>query len=97
MKNEVQHREYVLHLYVTGATPNSLRAISNIKSICDTRLRGRYTLKIIDVYQQPGLAKKEQLVALPLLIKKTPLPERRLVGDLSETSKVLHGLGLQEI
>lgn len=86
--------EYVLQLFITGATPNSLRAVANIKRLCEEHLRGRYSLEIIDVYQQGALAIKEQIIALPLLIKKEPLPERRLIGDLSETQKVLKGLGL---
>ena len=86
--------EYVLRLFVTGASPNSARAIANLKEICEAYLKGRYSLEIIDVYQQAALAQEEQLVALPLLIKKFPLPERRLIGDMSDTVKVLKGLGL---
>ena len=86
--------EYVLMLFVTGATPNSIRALTNIKHICEEHLKGRYSLEIIDVYQQEEIAEREQLVALPLLIKKEPLPERRLIGDLSDTQRVLKGLGL---
>ena len=86
--------EYVLRLFVTGATPNSVRAITNIKQICDEHLKERYSLEIIDVYQQAEIAEQEQLIALPLLIKKAPLPERRMIGDLSDTEKVLKGLGL---
>lgn len=85
---------YVLRLFVTGASPNSIRAITNLKAICEAHLEGRYSLEIIDVYQQRALAKREQLVALPLLVKKSPLPERRLIGDLSDTEKVLESLGL---
>jgi circadian clock protein KaiB len=87
--------EYVLRLFITGATPNSVRAITNIKQICEDHLEGRYSLEIIDVYQQLAIAEKEQLVALPLLIKKSPSPERRMIGDLSDTEKVLKGLGLK--
>ena len=86
--------EYDLHLYITGATPKSLSAVSNIKLICDTYLKGKYSLKIIDVYKQLEVAREEQLIALPLLVKRTPLPERRLIGDMSDTFKVLKGLGL---
>ena len=85
---------YVLKLFVTGASPNSIRAISNIKHICETYLAGRYELEIVDVYQQKLTAEQEQIIALPLLIKKSPLPERRLIGDLSDITKVLKGLGL---
>ena len=91
---EKSTNEFVLQLYITGATPNSIRALINIKQLCEEHLKGRYSLEIIDVYQQRELAEKEQLIALPLLIKKQPLPEKRIIGDLSNTSKVLTGLGL---
>jgi circadian clock protein KaiB len=86
--------KYVLRLFVTGATPNSVRAVTNIKQICEAYLQGNYSLEIVDVYQQQNIAEQEQLIALPLLIKKFPLPERRLIGDLSDIGKVLKGLGL---
>ena len=85
---------YFLKLFVTGASPNSIRAISNIKNICELNLGNKYTLEIIDVYQQPLMAESEQIVSLPLLIKKLPLPEKRMIGDLSDTEKVLKGLGI---
>ena len=86
--------KYVLRLFVTGATPNSIRAVTNIKQICEQHLKGNYSLEIIDVYQDAKIAEKEQLIALPLLIKKQPAPEKRMIGDLSDTEKVLKGLGL---
>jgi circadian clock protein KaiB len=86
---------FVLRLFITGTSPNSVRAIKNVRDICEEHLKGRYSLEIIDVYQQAALAKEEQIIALPLLIKKAPGPERRLIGDMSETTKVLRGLGLQ--
>lgn len=86
--------EYELRLYITGATPNSVKAISNIRNICESHLKDRYALQIIDVYQDTTLAHQEQIIALPLLIKKFPLPERKLIGDLSETDKVLKALGV---
>lgn len=86
--------EFVFRLFITGATPNSMRALTNIKEICEAHLKGRYSLEVIDVYQQGDVAEQEQLIALPLLIKKLPLPEKRLIGDLSDTEKVLKGLGL---
>ena len=85
---------YVLKLYVTGATPRSLRAIANIKAICEEYLKGRYELEVVDVYQQPTLARSEQIVAVPTLLRKRPAPVRRLVGDLSRTEQVLLGLDL---
>ncbi|SIN76160.1 circadian clock KaiB family protein [Chitinophaga niabensis] len=87
--------EFVLRLFVTGASPNSVRAISNLKELCEQYLPGKYSLEVIDVYQETEVAQQEQIVALPLLIKKYPFPERRLIGDLSDTDKVLKGLGLK--
>jgi circadian clock protein KaiB len=87
--------EFELRLYITGAIPNSVKAISNIRNICDSFLKDRYALQIIDVYQDAALAQQEQIIALPLLIKKSPLPERKLIGDLSETEKVLKALGVE--
>jgi circadian clock protein KaiB len=86
--------EYVLRLFVTGATPNSIRAITNIRQICEAHLQGKYSLEIVDVYQHQAIAEQEQLIALPMLIKKEPLPQRRMIGDLSDTDKVLRGLGV---
>lgn len=85
---------YELTLFITGASPNSSRAIINLKAICEEHFPGNYSLEIIDVYQQPGLAKDAQVIALPMLIKKSPLPARRLIGDMSDTAKVLKGLGI---
>jgi circadian clock protein KaiB len=89
--------KYILRLYVTGTTPQSVRAISNIKKICETHLKGRYDLEVVDLYQQPSLAKGEQIIAAPTLIKKLPLPLRRMIGDMSGTEKVLVGLDLREV
>ncbi|WP_158797490.1 circadian clock KaiB family protein [Pedobacter sp. L105] len=86
--------EYHLELYITGTSPNSVRAINNVKSICEEYLKGNYELKIFDVYQLPEIAQREQIIALPTLIKKNPSPQRRLVGDMSDTAKVLRGLGI---
>lgn len=87
--------EFELRLYITGATPNSVKAVANIQNICELYLKDRYALQIIDVYQNASLAQQEQIIALPLLIKKSPLPERKLIGDLSETEKVLKALGVE--
>jgi circadian clock protein KaiB len=86
--------KYVLQLFVTGISPNSARAIVNIQAICEKYLNGRYELEIIDIYQQPGLALAEDIIAVPTLIKRVPLPEIRVVGDLSDTQSVLEGLAL---
>lgn len=93
-----RHREdtpYVLRLYVSGSTQRSLRAIANIKALCEEHLAGRYELEVIDIYQQPELASQEQLLAAPTLMKVLPLPLRRLVGDLSDEDRVLVGLNLK--
>jgi circadian clock protein KaiB len=87
---------YLLRLYVTGSTPQSSRAIANIKNICEEYLKGRYDLEVIDLYQKPNLAKGEQIIAAPTLIKKLPLPLRRIIGDMSGTERVLVGLDLQK-
>lgn len=86
--------KFVLRLFITGASANSVRAVTNLKEICRNYLKDNYTLEIIDVYQQENVAEKEELIALPMLLKKFPLPERRLIGDLSDISKVLKGLGI---
>jgi circadian clock protein KaiB len=85
---------YILRLYITGMTPRSLRALKNLQTICDEHLKGRYDLEVIDIYQQPVLAKGEQIVAAPTLIKKLPLPMRRIIGDMSDHDRVLLGLDL---
>ena len=91
-----EQQSYTLRLFVTGASPNSSRAISNLKQICENYLKGNYELEIIDVYQQPMIAEREQIIALPMLLKVSPSPVRRLMGDLSDTEKVLIGLGLKK-
>ncbi len=85
---------YVLRLYVAGQTPRSMRAVANIQMICAEQLRGLYTLEVIDLYQQPQLAEGEQIVAVPALIKRLPAPLRIVIGDMSDTERVLVGLDL---
>ena len=85
---------YVFRLYITGASPNSSRAITNLKTFFEKHLKSRYELQIIDVYQQPQVAKSVDIIALPLLIKKYPLPERRLIGDMSDSEKMFKNLNL---
>lgn len=87
---------YVLHLYVAGQSPKSVNAIANINKICKENLQGRYELEVIDLYQQPQLAQGEQIIALPTLIRKLPLPLRRIIGDMSDTERVLVGLDIQK-
>ena len=87
--------QYVLRLYITGATPRSIRAISNIRKICEEYLEGRYDLEVVDISQHPTLAEGEQIIAAPTLIKRLPLPLRRFIGDMSQTERILLGLDLR--
>lgn len=87
---------YVLRLYVSGMTPNSLRAVENIRRICEEHLEGRFHLEIIDIYQQPIFAKEGQIVAAPTLVKELPPPLRKFIGDMSQTEKLLVGLDLRK-
>jgi len=93
-RDPVDH--YVLRLYVTGLTLRSSQAIARLRSLCEELLADRYDLEVIDVYQQPELARRVQLVAAPTLIKELPLPVRRLIGDLSDRRRVLIGLDLPD-
>lgn len=85
---------YVLRLYITGHSPNSRRAVENVRTICDEYLEGRYELEIIDIYQQPALAQKWQIVAAPTLVKESPPPLRKFIGNMSKTERILRGLDL---
>jgi len=87
-------QQYVLRLYVTGMTARSSRAVNNLRAICEEYLEGHYDLEVIDIYQQPILTKGEQIVAAPTLLKKLPLPARRIIGDMSNRDRVLLGLDL---
>jgi circadian clock protein KaiB len=87
-------RHFRLRLYICGSTPRSQDAIRNIQKLCTERLKGRVDLGVIDVYQSPEVARSEQLIAVPTLVKELPLPMRRLIGDLSDESRVLVGLEL---
>jgi circadian clock protein KaiB len=87
--------QYVLKLYVAGVNRKSSEAIRKITEVCEEYLQGRYQLAIIDVYQQPALARGEQIIAVPTLIKKLPLPLRRLIGSMADRDKLLVGLDLR--
>lgn len=87
---------YVLKLYISGASVNSILAVNNIKRICDKYLPNKYDLQVIDIHQEPGMAIRDQITALPLLLKSSPLPFKRLIGNMSDTQKVLKGLELNE-
>jgi circadian clock protein KaiB len=88
---------YILKLYVTGTSPRTGVAISNLRRICEQELQGRYVLEIIDVVEHPQLAEDERILATPTLIKQLPPPLRRVIGDLSDKDKVLLGLELQPL
>ncbi len=95
--SELSKDKYILRLYITGTTSRSVLAITNLKKICEEYLEGRYELEVIDLYQKPSLAKDEQIIAAPTLIKKLPLPFRRIIGDMSNKEKVLMGLDLRKV
>jgi len=95
--SELSKDKYILRLYITGATTRSGLAITNLKKICEEYLEGRYELEVIDLYKKPYLAKDEQIIAAPTLIKKLPLPFRRIIGDMSNKEKVLLGLDLIKV
>ena len=90
-----KNKEYVLRLYIAGTTSKSMRAVANIKEICESSLKNRYDLEVIDIYQQPVLVKGEQIIAAPTLVKKLPLPLRKFIGDMSDTERILVGLDLR--
>jgi len=87
---------YVLQLYVAGTTPASGLAVKNIKHFCEKHLQDRYNLEVIDLYQQPTMAEREGIIAAPTLIKKMPLPRRRIIGDMSDTEGLLREMDIQK-
>jgi circadian clock protein KaiB len=89
------NERYLLRLYVTGMTPRSTEAVASIKALCEQHLQGRYDLEVVDIYQHPHLAKDEQIIAVPTLVKHLPAPLRRLIGNLSDVDRVLLGLDLR--
>ena len=86
--------EYSLRLYVTGATPRSTRAIANLKAVCERHLAGRYVLEVVDIYQRPEVAVRQQIIAAPTMVKESPGPRRRVIGDLSNAESLLDALDL---
>ena len=96
LKNADAIQHYQLRLYITGTTPRSSQAITNIRALCDEFLPGHYDLEVVDIYQQPTEAAKEQIIAAPTLIKELPIPPKRLIGDLSDRDKVMVGLSLTD-
>jgi circadian clock protein KaiB len=96
LSREKGKQKYILRLYVAGMTPRSQEAIRTVTAICNTHLAGRYDLQVVDLYQQPVLAKGDQIIAAPTLIKKLPEPLRRIIGSMADKDKVLVGLDLRE-
>ena len=94
---EAKEKKCLLRLYVAGATPRSTQAIMNVKKICEEHLSGHYDLEVVDIYQQPVLAKDEQIIAVPTLIKKLPLPLRRFIGSMADVQRILVGLGVKSV
>jgi len=95
--NEPSEEEWILKLYVAGQTSNSLAAFANLKRICEDHLQGRYRIEVIDLLKNPQLAKGDQIIALPTLIRKLPTPVKKIIGNLSNTEKVLVGLDLRKV
>jgi circadian clock protein KaiB len=88
-------RTWRLRLYVAGQTPKSLTAFANLKRICEDHLRGRYRIEVIDLLEQPSLSRGDQILAIPTLVRRLPTPVRKIIGDLSDTERVLIGLDLR--
>jgi circadian clock protein KaiB len=91
----VEEKQWNLRLYIAGQTPKSVTALANLKKICEEHMHGQYRIEIIDLMENPHLARQDQIVAIPTLVRELPQPLRRIIGDLSNTQKVLVGLDLQ--
>ncbi|HEY2083532.1 MAG TPA: circadian clock KaiB family protein [Verrucomicrobiae bacterium] len=89
-------KRYDLRLYVAGQTPKSLAAFANLKELCDLYLRGKYRIEVIDLIKKPQLAKDDQIIAIPTLVRRMPQPIRKIIGDLCDTKRTLIGLDLSE-
>ncbi len=92
---EKSEKEWILRLYVAGMTPVAERALNNINKVCVEHLRGRYSIDVVDILEQPALAERDQIFAVPTLVRQLPLPLRKIIGDLSNTAKVAFGLDLR--
>ena len=88
---------YRLRLYIAGQTPNSVAAIANLKRICEDKLRGKYRIEVVDLLERPQLAKGDQIIAIPTLVRRLPPPVKKIIGNLSKTESVIVGLDLQSI
>ncbi len=96
MSAKVKPETYQLKLYVAGQTPKSLAAFGNLKRICEERLKGRYSIEVVDLTKNPRLARGDQIVAVPTLVRKLPPPIKKIIGDLSNKQRVLVGLDIKE-
>lgn len=89
-----QDDKWILRLYIAGQTPKCLLALSNLKKICETQLKGKYSIEVIDLLENPHLSREHQILAIPTLVRKLPVPIRKIIGDLSNTERVLVGLDI---
>ena len=94
-KNKLAKDKWILRLYVAGQTPKSIAAFNNLKKICEEQLKGKYTIEVIDLLENPQLSRDDQILAVPTLVRKLPVPVRKIIGDLSNTEKVLIGLNIK--
>lgn len=96
-QNRRKLRVYKLRLYVAGQTPKSIRAFANLKALCEEHLKGRYQIEVVDLLEHPQLARGDQIVAIPTLVRRLPQPVRKIIGDLADTVRVLVGLDVQQV
>ena len=89
--------KWILRLYIAGQTPRAITAFNNLKSMCEEQLNGNYRIEVVDLLQNPQLGREHQILAIPTLVRKLPVPVRRIIGDLSNTERVLVGLDLKEL
>lgn len=89
-----EKNEWILRLYIAGMTPRSIKALENLKKICDEQVPGKYSIEVVDLLKSPQLAEGDQILAVPTLVRKLPEPVRRIIGDLSNKEKVLVGLNM---
>jgi circadian clock protein KaiB len=95
--NRTKPQVWELRLYVAGQTPKSIRAFANLKELCEAHLRGRYQIEVVDLLERPKLARGDQIIAIPTLVRRLPPPLRKIIGDLSSTERVLVGLDVREL
>jgi circadian clock protein KaiB len=86
---------FILRLYIAGQTPNSVTAIANLKKLCEEKLKGKYRIEVVDLLEKPQLAKGDQIIAIPTLVRRLPPPVKKIIGNLSKTERVIVGLDLQ--